>query len=79
MTLTDTERVVRFFREHPGSSVQEVRFGLFISNVTGRMSDARAQGIVFEKWRDDRGTHRYRIVEPRPVTSGEQVELGLSA
>ena len=60
---TDTARVIEWFREHPGSSVQEVRFGLFISNVTGRMSDAREAGVTFEKWRDERGVYRYRLVE----------------
>jgi len=63
---TDTARVIEWFREHPGSSVQEVRFGLFISNVTGRMSDAREAGVTFDKWRDERGVYRYRLVE-QPV------------
>jgi hypothetical protein len=64
---TDVERVVQFFREHPGSSVMDVRFGLYISNVTARMSDAREQGITFAKWRDDHGVYRYRVVDPEPV------------
>jgi hypothetical protein len=72
MSKSDTERVIKWFREHPGSSVQEVRFGLFISNVTGRMSDARAQGIEFVKWRDDKGVFRYRIAE---VTTGDTVPM----
>jgi hypothetical protein len=63
---TDVERVVQFFREHPGSSVMDVRYGLFISNVTARMSDAREQGITFAKWRDDKGVYRYRVVDPEP-------------
>ena len=74
MTTTDTARVIAWFREHPGSSVQEVRFGLFISHVTGRMSDARALGVTFAKWRDDHGVHRYRLVERLSVTSGTQTE-----
>lgn len=68
--MTDWERVVNWFREHPGSSVQEVRFGLFISNVTGRMSDARAHGHEFRKWRDDRGIFRYAVEEPDQRTLG---------
>lgn len=64
---TDTERVVDWFVEHPGSSVMDVRFGTFISNVTARMSDARAEGYAFEKWRDDRGVWRYRVILPEPV------------
>jgi hypothetical protein len=71
----DTARVVQWFREHPGSSVMDVRFGLFISNVTARMSDARESGVTFVKWRDDKGVYRYRIEEPRPVTAGEQVGM----
>lgn len=67
MTQTDTARVVQYLREHPGSSVMEVRFDLFISNVTARMSDARAEGIKFAKWRDERGIYRYSVVEPEPV------------
>jgi hypothetical protein len=64
---TDTDRVVQWFREHPGSSVMDVRFGTFISNVTARMSDAREAGVEFKKWRDDKGTYRYRIVDTDPV------------
>ena len=61
---TDTDRVVQFLRDHPGSSVMDIRFALFISGVTQRMSDARAEGFEFHKWRDDRGVIRYRLVEP---------------
>ena len=68
---TDTDRVVQFLRDHPGSSVMDIRFALFISGVTQRMSDARAEGFEFHKWRDDRGVIRYRLVEPG------QRELGL--
>lgn len=72
--MTDWQRVVQWFRDHPGSSVQDVRFGLFISNVTGRMSDARKHGVEFVQWRDDKGVFRYRIADPRPaVLRGEQV------
>lgn len=74
---TDTQRVVDFFREHPGSSVMDVRFALYISNVTARMSDARDQGIEFEKWRDDNGVFRYRVSVRAPVTRGESVGMGL--
>jgi len=56
----------------------EIRFDLFISNVTGRMSDARANGVKFVKWRDDKGVFRYRVVEARPpVLIGEQVGMAL--
>ncbi len=67
---TDTQRIVRYFREHEGASVMEVRFALFVSNVTARMSDARLEGIEFVKWRDDKGVFRYRVVEPGQGTLG---------
>lgn len=72
-TKTDVDRVVEWFLEHPGSSVMEVRFGTFISNVTARMSDARELGYEFVKWRDEKGIYRYRIVNLEPI----QVGLGL--
>ena len=61
---TDTDRVVQFLRDHPGSSVMDIRFALYISNVTARMSDARREGYVFHKYRDERGVWRYRLDEP---------------
>jgi len=73
--MTDTERVVQYLREHPGSSVMDIRFALFISNVTARMSDAREAGVEFHKWRDDKGVYRYRVVERQRVTTGEAVAL----
>ena len=60
----DTERIVRWLRAHPSSSVMEIRFALFISNVTARMSDCRKQGIEFTKYRDPNGVFRYSVVEP---------------
>lgn len=69
----DTVRIVRWLRAHPGSSVMEVRFALFISNVTARMSDCRAQGIEFRKWRDPQGIFRYSVVEPGQGTLGLDV------
>jgi hypothetical protein len=75
----DWQRVVRFLREHPRSSTQEIRFALHISNVTGRMSDARAHGIEFDKLPDPRNRKvwRYRVVERKPVLRGEQVGMAL--
>ena len=76
--MTDWQRTVHYLREHPGSSVMEIRLALWISNVTGRMSDARAHGIEFTKWRDERGVFRYRVAEARPAPlRGEQVGMAL--
>lgn len=69
---TLAERIHRYLLEHPGSSTWEMGVDLHIANVTARMSDLRAAGYDFEKWRDDKGVWRYRIVEP-------ELTLGLSA
>lgn len=45
------------------------------ANVTARMSDARHSGVKFDKWRDDKGVYRYRVVERARVTTGEAVPL----
>ena len=70
---TDTQRIVRWLRDHPSSSVMEIRFALFISNVTARMSDARKEGYEFAKWRDEHGVFRYRVREPGQGTLGLEV------
>lgn len=76
---TQPERVLRYFREHPGSSTWEAAVDLHIANITARMSDLRDLGYVFEAWVDDKGTDRYRVREPRPepvVDQGETIGLG---
>jgi hypothetical protein len=77
--MTDWQRVVHFLQEHPHSSTQEIRWALRISNVTGRMSDARANGIEFDKRADPRNRKvwRYRVVERKPVLRGTQVGMAL--
>ena len=62
-TRTDTDRVVQWFRDHPDSTVMECRLGLYVSAVTQRMSDARKEGFVFTKHRDERGHWRFRVSE----------------
>jgi hypothetical protein len=59
---TDVDRIVAWLREHPDSTVMEVRFALYISNVTARMSDARERGHAFTKRRDAKGHYRYSLV-----------------
>jgi hypothetical protein len=59
---TDVDRIVAWLREHPDSTVMEVRFALYISNVTARMSDARKEGHEFTKRRDAKGHYRYSLV-----------------
>jgi hypothetical protein len=38
-------RLARYLREHPGASSLEVTLACDIVNVTGRISDLRAQGV----------------------------------
>ena len=53
---TQTFRLYGFLREHPGASSLEITLALGIVNVTGRVSDLRAEGIevVYAKRRDGR-------------------------
>ena len=39
------DRVLRYFRENPGSTTLEAIRDLGIRNITARMSDLRAEGI----------------------------------
>jgi hypothetical protein len=64
MKNTMAERIHRYLLDYPGSSTWEMGIDLHIANVTARMSDLRDAGYSFEKWRDDKGVWRYRIVEP---------------
>lgn len=42
---TQPERLYRYLRENPGASSLEITIALGIVNVTGRVSDLRAEGI----------------------------------
>ena len=67
MKATQCERLLAFLRAHPGASSLEITLDLSLVNVTGRISDLRAQGhdIVCVK---ERGVARYRLVEPAQVS-----------
>jgi hypothetical protein len=67
------DRMYRFIKANPGVSSLEITQVLSIVNVTGRISDLRAEGIDVAVDRDRDGTVRYRIRE------AGQIELGLSA
>lgn len=75
--LTQTERLIRYLRANPGASGMELVTALRMPKYTSRISDARDQGIDIVCFKDDKGVNRYRVVDPRPVTAGEQVGLGL--
>ena len=71
-------RLLRWLRSNPGASSLEITQALFLVNVTGRVSDLRAAGFVVECRRRPDGQVGYVVVERRPVTSGETVEMGLA-
>lgn len=77
----DTIRVVEWFRQHPGSTVNEAKVALWL-HITARMSDARKEGVVFDQVttrQNGRRVVRFTVREHQPVTTGEPIELGLGA
>jgi hypothetical protein len=64
--MTQTDRLIRFLRDHPGASSLELTLALGIVNVTGRVSDARAEGHVIECKRRADKRQGYTLVE-KPV------------
>jgi hypothetical protein len=75
--VTQVDRLVSFLRSHPEATSLEVTLACRIVNVTGRVSDARAQGIDILCERRSDGEFGYRVVERQRVTTGEQVGLAL--
>lgn len=70
-------RLLRWLRSNPDSSSLEITTALLIVNVTGRISDLRAAGYLIECRKDPRTrVDRYRVIEPKPITAGEQVGIG---
>jgi hypothetical protein len=68
---SQTERLLAFLRENPGSSSLEVTLALGIVNVTGRCSDLRAEGYRIDCHRRERD-HRlaYWLIESYDGTLG---------
>ena len=60
--MTDTQRVIEYFRTHPGATRGEAQQALGWIHVTARMSDARKNGVEFQKWRDGKAW-RFRVVD----------------
>jgi hypothetical protein len=60
-------RLLDWLRANPGASSLEITYALQIVNVTGRVSDIRASGVVVDCREDKAGVARYRIVDPEPV------------
>ena len=80
---TQPYRLLAFLRENPGASRLDIDKGMdpYVANITGRISEVRAYmrskgGDVVAFKRGD-GRDGYRVVEPRPVTTGEPMALGI--
>lgn len=67
--MTQTERVVRYLREHPGATSMDLMRALNCVNTTGRISDARKEGYVIDCVRED-GRFRFYLREPGDGTLG---------
>ncbi len=65
--MTQAEALERYLRQHPGASSLEITLALSIVNVTGRVSDLRARGLVVACEKRPDGRDGYRIVEPEMV------------
>lgn len=46
--MTQTDKLVRFLHDNQGATSLEITLACGIVNVTGRVSDARAEGHVIE-------------------------------
>lgn len=63
--MTQTEKLVRYLRTHPGASGMEIIAALALPKYTSRISDARAQGFDVVCVKED-GLNRYYLRE-KPV------------
>jgi len=61
--MSQTDRLVRWLRANPGASSIEITVALRLPNVTGRVSDARAEGYVIDAVRGSDRTFRYYLRE----------------
>jgi len=61
--MTQTQRVLAYLRSNPGASSLEITLACGIVNVTGRISDLRAQGYEVKCYRRSDGRDGYLVVE----------------
>lgn len=64
--MTQTERLIHFLRTHPQATSLEITLACGIVNTTGRISDARAQGIDIECITRSDGRKGY-VVNEKPT------------
>lgn len=78
--MTQSERVLAFLRANPRATALDIAHGChpWVSNPRARISDLRAAGYVIEPQRRTDGKMGFVVVrEPRRVTTGVAVEMGL--
>lgn len=70
--MTQSDRVLRFLREHDGATAMELTMGLdpYVSNVRARISDLRAEGHVIQCRKRTDKRQGYWVVEPGQRTLG---------
>jgi hypothetical protein len=61
--MTQVDRLIRYLREHDGSSSLEITLATSIVNVTGRVSDARRAGHRIDCRKGPDKRDRYHLVE----------------
>ena len=76
--MTQATRLLRYLREHPGASSLEITRDLALVNVTGRVSDLRAQGYRIDAVRVA-GVFRYRLASRSSQLTMSGAEEPLSA
>lgn len=65
--MTQTEKLLALLQTEPSVSSLEVTLRAGIVNVTGRVSDLRAQGYDVRVKRDDNGVFRYSLPSENPT------------
>lgn len=65
--MTQVERLVAFLRSHPEATSLEITIATSVVNVTGRISDARTQGVDVRCIRRFDGRQGYVVIDPEPV------------
>ena len=70
---TQSARLYAYLRENPGASSLEITLALGIVNVTGRVSDLRAEGIDVRCAKRKDGRDGYRLVESDGTLFGRNV------
>jgi hypothetical protein len=64
---TQTARLVDYVRSHPEATSLDITLACGIVNVTGRVSDARAEGVDIRCVRRSDNRQGYVVVEPEAV------------